>query len=495
MVVLSAAVCTKQGKLELARQFVEMTRSKTQTIWSSFSKLIDHDSKHCSFETPDCRFMYQHLDNHVVAIATNFSSNVMVDFDILTTLVRIVTDTLQGNRFEVSEIKFELVQKFDEVITPTGLFTYANLPDIQKAVEMDSHEARVAKMIKASQENEARVMAKKRAEQIRKLKKQQKDLEGPSNLKSALYQFGGVGGAITSQIPSATYESTTMPFNRGDSSKGHSLGGLGGKKQPSMGSMLGSGLDLSAATTNRQVFLQEDSNIQVLKIKQIIQFKTLSNPGNMKGVLQYNHKGNKKLYGFDICVKKNSKIKLNFKKKHIKHKSEGKDEFDFYRCMLDPKLLESKSEGLTTLLEWRGQKCVPAPGLEFDPEDGLGDDEIDLSLSSTGDFDDELKVSVSFTANTPAGSVTCEQDDEDVEIQTLTMADGKTEVTWVTVVDTSTTLKFPGAEAMNLFPFKLSWDIDPHVQVVHMVKNKKGDEIDIEEDLEIESRAQVLYAS
>jgi len=495
MVVLSAAVCTKQGKLELARQFVEMTRSKTQTIWSSFSKLIDHDSKHCSFETPECRFVYQHLDNHVVAIATNFASNVMVDFDILTTLVRIVTDTMQGNRFELSEIKFELIHKFDEVITPTGVFTYANLPEIQKAVEMDSHEARVAEMIRASQENEAREMAKKRAEQIRKLKKQQKDLEGPATLNSGAFQPGGVGEAITSQIASPIYDNSSMYFNRGDSSKGQGLGGLGGKKQPSMGSMLGSGLDLSAATTNRQVFLQQDDNIPALKIKQIIQFKTLSSPGNMKGVLQYNHKGNKKLYGFDICVKKNSKRKLNFKKKHIKHKSEEKDGFDFYRCMLDPKLLESKTEGLTTLVEWRGQKCVPSPGLEFDPEDGLGDDEVDLSLSSTADFDTELKVSVSFTANTTAGSVTCEQDDEDVEIQTLTLADGKAEVTWVTVVDTSTTLKFPGAEAMNLFPFKLSWDTDPDVQVVHMVKNKKGDKMDIEEDLEIESRAQALYAS
>jgi len=495
MVVLSAAVCTKQGKLELARQFVEMTRSKTQTIWSSFSKLIDHDSKHCSFETPECRFMYQHLDNHVVAIATNFSSNVMVDFDILTTLVRIVTDTMQGNRFEVSEIKFELIHKFDEVITPTGLFTYANLPDIQKAVDMDSHEARVAEMIRASQENEARVMAKKRAEQIRKLKKKQKDIEGPGSLNNGLYQAGGVAETIGSQVPSTTYENTSMSFNRGESSKGHGLGGLVGKKQPSMGSMLGSTLDLSAATTNRQVFLQQDTNIPALKIKQMIQFKTLSSPGNMKGVLQYNHNGNKKLYGFDICVKKNSKRKLNFKKKHIKHKSEEKDGFDFYRCMLDPKLLESKSEGFTTLVEWRGQKCVPSPGLEFDPEDGLGDDEIDLSLSSTGEFDDELKVSVSFTASTTAGSVTCEQDDEDVEIQTLTLADGKAEVTWVTVVDTSITLRFPGAEAMNLFPFKLSWDIDPDVQVVHMVKNKKGDEMDLEEELEVESRAQALYAT
>jgi len=492
MVVLSAAVCTKQGKLELARQFVEMTRSKTQTIWSSFSKLIDHDSKHCSFETPECRFMYQHLDNHVVAIATNFSSNVMVDFDILTTLVRIVTDTLQGNRFEVSEIKFELIHKFDEVITPTGLFTYANLPEIQKAVDMDSHEARVAEMIRASQENEARVMAKKRAEQIRKLKKQQKDLDNASRPDSGGYQAGAATEALGSIKPS--YENT-MSLNRGDTSKARGLGALGGKKQPSMGSMLGSGLDLSAATTNRQVFLQQDTDFPALKIKQIIQFKTLSSPGNMKGVLQYNHSGKKKLFGFDIRVKKNSKRKLSFKKKHIKHKSEEKDGFDVYRCMLDPKLMESKSEGLTTLIEWRGQKCVPSAGLEFDPEDGLGDDEIDLSLSSIGEFDENAKVSVSFTANTEAGSVTCEQDDEDIEIQTIALSDGKTEVTWVTVVDTNTTLKFPGAEAMNLFPFKLSWDVDPDVQVVYMVKNKKGDQMDVDDEVEVESKAQALYAS
>jgi len=495
MVVLSAAVCTKQGKLELARQFVEMTRSKTQTIWSTFSKLIDHDSKHCSFETPDCRFMYQHLDNHVVAIATNFSSNVMVDFDILTSLVRIVTDTMQGNRFEVSEIKFELVHKFDEVITPTGLFTYASLQEIQKAVDMDSHEHRVAEMIRASQENEARVLAQKRAEQIRKLKKQKKDLDAASGVDSGMFQAGRISDVIGTQLPSATYENTSLGFDRsGTSNKGRGLSGLGGKKQPSMGSMLGTGLDLSAATTNRQVFLQDDNNVPALKIKQIIQFKTLTSPGNMKGVLQYNHTGNKKLYGFDIRVKKNSKRKLNFKK-HIKHKCEEKEDVDVYRCMVDPKLLESKSEGQSTLIEWRGQKCVPCSGLEFEPEDGLGDDEIDLALNSNGDFDDETKVNISFTANTEAGAVTCEQDDEDVTIHTQNLSDGKAEVTWITVVDTSTTLKFPGAEAMNLFPFKLSWDVEPDIEVVFMVKNKKGDEMDLEDEVEVESRAQALYAS
>jgi len=489
MVVLSAAVCTKQGKLELARQFVEMTRSKTQTIWSTFSKLIDHDSKHCSFETTECRFMYQHLDNHVVAIATNLSSNIMVDFDILTTLVRIVTDTLQGNRFELMEKKFEVIHKFDEVITPTGLFTYANLPEIQKAVDMDSHEARVADMIRASQENEAKALAKKKAEQFRKLKKQKKE-ELAGNVETGMYQPGGVAGVLNSQMPSTPYENpTSMTFNRAVTSKGL---GLSGKKQQSMGSMLGSGLDLSAATTNRQVFLQADTNTPALKIKQIIQFKTLTSTGNMKGVIQYNHKGNKKLYGFDLRVKKNSKRKLNFKK-HIKHKSEEKDGFDVYRCMLDPKLIESKSEGQTTLIEWRGQKCVPSSGLELDAEDGLGDDEIDLTLNSTGDFDDETKVNVSFTANTNAGTVTC--DEEDVMIQTHTQDDGNVEVTWVTVVDATTTLKFTGAEAINLFPFKLSWDVEPDVQVVYMVKNKKGDELDLEEELEVESKAQALYAS
>merc|ERR1719184_5851 len=212
-------------------------------------------------------------------------------------------------------------------------------------------------MIRASQENEARVMAKKRAEQIRKLKKQQKDMEVAGVPDSGAYQAGALTDTLGSMKPSTTYENTTMSFKRGETSKGLGLGGLGVKKQPSMGSMLGSGLDLSAATTNRQVFLQQDTDFPALKIKQIIQFKTLSSPGNMKGVLQYNHKGNKTLYGFDICVKKNSKRKLNFKKKHIKHKSEEKDGFDFYRCMLDPKLLESKTEGLTTLVEWRGQKC------------------------------------------------------------------------------------------------------------------------------------------
>lgn len=491
MTILSAAVCNKQGNFQMARQFVDMSRSKTQAIWSSFSKLIDHDSKHCSFETPECRFIYQHLDNHVVAIATNFNSNVLVDFDILNTLVRIVSDALQGNHIPFEEVKFDLIHKFDEVITPTGQFTYANLPDIQKAVDMDSHEARVAEMIRASQESEARAHAKRKAEQLRKQRKEMEKMGGGSSFggqgNAPMAGMGSNGANPTNLVP----DSYTAPLANPnpEPEENRSGGGFALKKKKNVGGFgdLATGLELKKGRGGG--FLQPDIHYAAFKVMQKVQFKSLEQNGNIRGKLEYSHNSKKKVYGLEIRIRQNPKRKLKFTK-HVKTQKTGEEDgWDLYKVKVDPRLMDAKPDGDSTLIQWQGSKCVEAPEIEVEADDGLDDDTVDIALNSTGDFDDETEVAVSFNTTADEDTIRCEVDDEEVQLQTKS-ADGQITCTWRTTVDNSATVSFPGCSSTRLMPLHLAWDCPSDIQITAVYKNDRQDTMDLETDVDTTSRAQ-----
>lgn len=53
MVVLAMAICTKNGKALLSRQYVDMTRIRIEGILAAFPKLIGYssDASKCIFAT------------------------------------------------------------------------------------------------------------------------------------------------------------------------------------------------------------------------------------------------------------------------------------------------------------------------------------------------------------------------------------------------------------------------------------------------------------
>lgn len=120
MVVLSAAISTKNGKTLLSRQFVEMTRIRIEGLLAAFPKLLGSDTKqHTYVETESVRYLYQPLDNLYLLLITNRASNIVEDLDTLRLLSKVVPD-IAGAANNISEDRitekcFELIFAFDEV--------------------------------------------------------------------------------------------------------------------------------------------------------------------------------------------------------------------------------------------------------------------------------------------------------------------------------------------------------------------------------------------
>ena len=60
MVVISASVCNKHGKILMARQFIPITKIKLEEYMANFPKLIAESSgKQCNYiETEAIRYVY-----------------------------------------------------------------------------------------------------------------------------------------------------------------------------------------------------------------------------------------------------------------------------------------------------------------------------------------------------------------------------------------------------------------------------------------------------
>ena len=244
MVVLSAAICARSGKSLMSRQFVDMQRSRIESLLSAFPKLMGttgsagSESKkiarqHTFIETENVRYLFQPLEGVYLVVITNKASNIVEDLETLRLLAKIVPEYCGGivTEDQVLENVFELIFAFDEVIS-LGYRESISLQQVRINLEMDSHEEKLHDMIQKSKEEEAKREAKKKAKQMQ-AERRERAKSGitsmPSTSSSSYEGFGssssgggGGGGNGSGSSESSSFNSSSSNNNNNSSSSSSS---------------------------------------------------------------------------------------------------------------------------------------------------------------------------------------------------------------------------------------------------------------------------------
>ncbi|XP_018026409.1 coatomer subunit delta isoform X2 [Hyalella azteca] len=168
MVLLAAAVCTKGGKALVSRQFVEMTRARIEGLLAAFPKLMSTGRQHTFVETESVRYVYQPLDLLYMLLITTKASNILEDLETLRLFSRVVPEYCRSlDEKDISDNAFNLIFAFDEIVA-LGYRESVNLAQIRTFVEMDSHEEKVFRAVRETQEREAKTRMKEKAKELQR---------------------------------------------------------------------------------------------------------------------------------------------------------------------------------------------------------------------------------------------------------------------------------------------------------------------------------------
>lgn len=215
MVLLSASICTKSGKALVARQFMEVSRSRIEGLLAAFPKLITTGEQHTFVETDSVRYVYQPMDSLYMVLITTKSSNILEDLETLRMFAKVIPDYCYTmTEHEVAKNSFALIFAFDEIVA-LGYRENVNIAQIRTFVEMDSHTENVHKMVQKNKEREARDFSKRKAKELSRLAKE----------KAMTGRAGGGGGGGSSGGYSGGFGSDTRGMGERASQSGFGSGG------------------------------------------------------------------------------------------------------------------------------------------------------------------------------------------------------------------------------------------------------------------------------
>ena len=104
------------------------------------------------------RYVYHPLDKLYVVLITNKHSNIMEDLSMLQLLTKLIPDLCGSTSYDVVQANvFQVLFAFDEVITSGGYKEDITLRQVRQNMEMNSHDERLALLIRQSKINEANV--------------------------------------------------------------------------------------------------------------------------------------------------------------------------------------------------------------------------------------------------------------------------------------------------------------------------------------------------
>ncbi|XP_030648252.1 archain 1a [Chanos chanos] len=197
MVLLAAAVCTKSGKALVSRQFVEMTRTRVEGLLAAFPKLMNTGKQHTFVETESVRYVYQPLEKLYMVLVTTKNSNILEDLETLRLFSRVIPEYCRVlEESEIAEHCFDLIFAFDEIVA-LGYRENVNLAQIRTFTEMDSHEEKVFRAVRETQEREAKAEMRRKAKELQQARRDmERGKKGPG--------FGGFGSTGISGGPVIT---------------------------------------------------------------------------------------------------------------------------------------------------------------------------------------------------------------------------------------------------------------------------------------------------
>lgn len=173
MVIISAAIITKQGKILLARQFLDITKSQLEGLLCNFPRLIDRDMQHTFVDAESVRYVYQSIDELYLILITTKSSNIVEDLETMRLLQKIIQHYCPFNVDEgnILRYSFDIVHAFDDVVS-LGFRESVTLNQILTYTEMESQEERIAKEKRKMLELEAKEIAKRKQIEIDQINKE-----------------------------------------------------------------------------------------------------------------------------------------------------------------------------------------------------------------------------------------------------------------------------------------------------------------------------------
>lgn len=163
------ALLSKQGRILVARQFVEISRLQLEEFLGTFVKLVDKSLQHTFVENDSVRYVFQPLDEVYLVLLTTKTSNIVEDLETLRLTQKVVQlyCTFGVDEASVFKNSFELVWAFDDVIS-MGYRESVSLPQVQEYAAMESTEERIHKEKLKVQMQEAKETAKRRQKEIDK---------------------------------------------------------------------------------------------------------------------------------------------------------------------------------------------------------------------------------------------------------------------------------------------------------------------------------------
>ena len=235
MVLLAASICTRDGKVLLSRQFVEMIKARIEGLWTIFLKLMSPDAKEHTFvETDSVRYVYQPIENLYIVLITTKTSNILEDLETLRLFALVIPEySKHMEESDILENAFQIIFALDEIVA-LGYRESVNLEQIRKYVEMDSHDEKVYQAIQQTKEGEAKQKMREKAKELQRKKietqkragiEKDKSIETPT--KSG--RSDGIDSGLSVGVTLSILEESPKPTVTSNMQKPNKAMKLGGK--------------------------------------------------------------------------------------------------------------------------------------------------------------------------------------------------------------------------------------------------------------------------